>query len=332
MKFQRRPLLIFYLLVAYIFASFTWWIFFLFRISTEAYQEKKELTQLNHIYQNNAPESIENSSAISRIDKEYRRNIYMILGEGSVFLIILLVVTLKTNQSLRREYKVNRQQKNFLLSITHELRSPIASSKVALQTMLRRETLPRDKVELLLNNSLQDMDRLQGLVENILLAAKIEDHNFQIGSDACDLSEIVLSVVEKAKEAAGMRHSFQTQIKLEVMVIGDRMGLTSVITNLVENAIKYSADATTIRVNVSEEKSHAVFTIADNGFGIPDDEKKKVFQKFYRVGQEETRQTKGTGLGLYIVGRILELHKGRVTVKDNQPSGSVFEVILPKAA
>lgn len=332
MKIQRRPLLIFYLLVAYIFASFTWWILFLFRISTEAYQEKKELTQLNYIYQNKAPDSIENSSAISKIDREYRRNIYMILGEGSVFLIILLIVTLKTNQSLRREYKVNRQQKNFLLSITHELRSPIASSKVALQTMLRRESLARDKVELLLNNSLQDMDRLQGLVENILLAAKIEDHNFQIGNDACDLSEIVLSVVEKAKEAAGMHHRFETEVIPEVMVIGDRMGLTSVVTNLVENAIKYSADATTIMVKVSEEKGHALFTIADHGFGIPEEEKKKIFQKFYRVGQEETRQTKGTGLGLYIVGRILELHKGRVTVKDNLPSGSVFEVVLPKAA
>lgn len=330
MKIKRRPLLIFYLLVAYIFASFSWWIFFLVRISTEAYQEKKELTQLNFIYQNKNPDSLENSDAITKIDKEYQRKIYMIIGEGSVFLVILLAVTLKTNQSLQREYRLNRQQKNFLLSITHELRSPIASSKVALQTMLKRELLPRDKVELLLNNSLHDMDRLQGLVENILLAAKIEDHTFQIGSDACDLSEIVQSVVEKAKEASGLQHTFKTSIQPEVMVIGDRMGLTSVVTNLVENAIKYSADATLIQVAVSEENNHAVFTIADNGFGIPDTEKKKVFEKFYRIGQEETRKTKGTGLGLYIVGRILELHKGKVIVKDNQPKGSIFEVELPK--
>ncbi|HUM45563.1 MAG TPA: HAMP domain-containing sensor histidine kinase, partial [Chitinophagales bacterium] len=232
--------------------------------------------------------------------------------------------------SLQREYRLNRQQKNFLLSITHELRSPIASSKVALQTMLKRELLPRDKVELLLNNSLHDMDRLQGLVENILLAAKIEDHTFQIGSDACDLSEIVQSVVEKAKEASGLQHTFKTSIQPEVMVIGDRMGLTSVVTNLVENAIKYSADATLIQVAVSEENNHAVFTIADNGFGIPDTEKKKVFEKFYRIGQEETRKTKGTGLGPYIVGRILELHKGKAIVKDNQPKGTIFEVELPK--
>lgn len=327
---KRRPLLIFYLLVAYIFASFTWWIFFLFRISHEAYQEKKELTQLNFIYQNKTPDQVDNAAVMNGIERDYRKNVFMILGEGSVFLIILLVVTLKTNQSLRREYKVNRQQKNFLLSITHELRSPIASSKVALQTILKREALPRDKVKMLLNNSLADMDRLQGLVENILLAAKIEDHNFQIGNDACDLSEIVETIVQKAKESAGSHHRFAMDITPELLVIGDRMGLTSVVTNLVENAIKYSPDATTIAIKVSEENNHVVFRIADHGYGIPEEEKKKVFQKFYRVGQEETRQAKGTGLGLYIVGRILELHKGKVTVKDNLPKGSVFEVVLPK--
>ncbi|MGB3074379.1 MAG: HAMP domain-containing sensor histidine kinase, partial [Chitinophagales bacterium] len=258
------------------------------------------------------------------------RKVYMIIGEGTVFLVILMVVTLKTNQSLQREYKLNRQQKNFLLSITHELRSPIASSRVALQTMLKRDSLPRNKVELLLNNSLHDMDRLQLLVENILLAAKIEDHAFQIGKDACNLSEIVQTVIDKTVAASELQRVFNTDIKPEVFVIGDRMALTSVVTNLVENAIKYSADATMIEVAVSEEGKHAFFTISDHGFGIPDAEKKKVFEKFYRIGQEETRKTKGTGLGLYIVGRILELHKGKVTVKDNQPRGSVFQVELPK--
>ncbi|MBK9732530.1 MAG: HAMP domain-containing histidine kinase [Chitinophagaceae bacterium] len=330
MKIRRRPLLIFYLLVTYIFISFTWWIFLLVRINAEAYNEKKELTQLNYIYQHKVPYNDENSATFTKIDREYHRKVYMIIGEGTVFLVILMVVTLKTNQSLQREYKLNRQQKNFLLSITHELRSPIASSRVALQTMLKRDSLPRNKVELLLNNSLHDMDRLQLLVENILLAAKIEDHAFQIGKDACNLSEIVQTVIDKTVAASEFQRVFNTDIKPEVFVIGDRMALTSVVTNLVENAIKYSADATMIEVAVSEEDKHAFFTISDHGFGIPDAEKKKVFEKFYRIGQEETRKTKGTGLGLYIVGRILELHKGKVTVKDNQPRGSVFQVELPK--
>lgn len=327
---RRRPLLIFYLLVVYIFASFTWWILFLFRISAEAYNEKKELTQLNFIYQQKSPELSDNSVELNRIDREYRRKIIMILGEGSVFLIILLVVTIKTNQSLQREYKVNRLQKNFLLSITHELRSPIASSKIAMQTLLKHELLPREKAKSLLNNSLHDMDRLQGLVENILLATKIEDHTFQIGKGNCELSEIVQTAVDKAREVSGGQYLFETAIQPGVVVAGDRMGLTSVVTNLLENALKYSAAGTAIQVGVTEDEKFARITIADQGYGIPDTEKKKVFEKFYRIGQEETRKAKGTGLGLYIVDRIMALHKGKVSVRDNKPRGAVFEVELPK--
>ncbi|MBX7108074.1 MAG: GHKL domain-containing protein [Chitinophagales bacterium] len=327
---RSRPLLIFYLLVLYIFASFTWWILFLFRISAEAYNEKKELTQLNFIYQHKSPDQLDNTEELNRIDREYRRKIIMILGEGSVFLIILLVVTIKTNQSLQREYRVNRLQKNFLLSITHELRSPIASSRIALQTMLKHASLPREKEELLLTNSIHDMDRLQGLVENILLAAKIEDHTFQIGKAECDISEIVQTAVDKAKEVAAGQHSFETGIKQGVMVMGDRMGLTSVVTNLLENAMKYSPAGTVICAEVTEDDKQVRISVADQGYGIPDREKKKVFDKFYRVGQEETRKTKGTGLGLYIVDRILALHKGKVSVRDNKPAGAVFVVELPK--
>ncbi len=329
---NRKPLLIFYLLVAYIFTSFIWWIFYLTRISSEAYTEKKELSHLNYIYQNNDSQAFENSATIKAIDKEYHRKIYMIIGEGSVFLIILLVVTLKMNQSLQREYKMHLQQKNFLLSITHELRSPIASSKISLQTLEKRKNLARDKIDLLLSNSINDMDRLQSLVENLLLAAKIEGHSFQIGKDTCNLSEITSSVISKIRETNEGSRIFETDIKPNIFVLGDQMALTSVITNLIENATKYSVEASAIKVSLCEQGKDVIIKIADNGFGIPDKEKKKIFKKFYRLGQEETRQTKGTGLGLYIVHRILSLHKGKVSVRDNLPCGSIFEVVLPKTA
>ncbi|MBA3647132.1 MAG: GHKL domain-containing protein [Chitinophagales bacterium] len=326
---NRRPLLIFYLLVGYIFVAFGWWIILLARITSQAYNEKKELTELNEKFI--ARPNSNHQTELASINQDQHRKIIMIFGEGSVFLIILLIVTWKTTKSLRHEVRVNRQQKNFLLSITHELRSPIASSKVALQTLLKHPNLAKEKYEILLNNSVQDMDRLQGLVENLLLATKIEDHTFEMGKDACDLSDITKSVVEKTKEAISQRRVFETNILPDVMVLGDRMGLTSVVTNLVENAVKYSPEGNLIRVSLSEENNRAQLTVADNGFGIPDSEKKKIFQKFYRVGHEETRKARGTGLGLYIVDRILALHQGKVSVKDNQPNGSVFEVSLPKA-
>ena len=183
---------------------------------------------------------------------------------------------------------------------------------------------------MLLGNSLNDMERLQGLVENLLLAAKIEDHTFSIGQETCDLSEIVLQVVQKLKLTTGLQRKFEMNVLPGIEVIGDRMGLTSVITNLVENAIKYTSDGASISILLNDENNIAAFRIADNGPGIPEAEKKKIFQKFYRVGHEETRKTKGTGLGLYIVKKILALHNGTVSVKDNSPRGTIFEVALPK--
>jgi len=327
---RRRTIIIFYFLVGYIFLSFGWWVMLLIRINEEAFVEKRDLIRLS--YKGQAQMSMEQTSQIHDIERQRKKKIYMVIGEGVTSLIILVTMTWMMDRSLRREVKLMNQQKNFLLSVTHELRSPIASSKIALQTMLKHGQLPEEKKETLLTNSVSDMDRLQMLVENLLLAARIEDHTFRIGHDACDLTEIVEQVMDKIKETYGSSHVFVLSLQPSVMVIGDRMGLTSVITNLVENAIKYSSEGSKISINLDEENEKIVFRIADNGFGIPDAEKKKIFQKFYRVGQEETRRTKGTGLGLYIVKKILTMHRGSVMVKDNAPQGSVFEVVLPKVA
>src|SRR6185295_10938010 len=244
MMMRRRSILTFYVLVGYIFISFAWWVLLLIRINDEAFQEKRDLLQLS--YSKESMQPFDQSPQIKAIDSERRRKVYMITGEGSVFLGILIVMTIMMNRSLRREVKLQQVQKNFLLSITHELRSPIASSKVAMQTLLKHSDLPKDKIETLLHNSISDMDRLHTRSENLLLAAKIEDHKFRIGRDACDLSEIVGEVVKKIQGTSGEQRQFDLSLEKEIMVIGDRSGLTSVITNLVENAVKYSVEGSQI--------------------------------------------------------------------------------------
>ncbi len=326
---KRSSILLFYVMMTYIFIAFAWWVYLLREINNQAFEEKRDLLKLNYAQQHH-DQLFSDSPAVKTIEAERKRKVYMITGEGSTFLAILVLLTLMMNRSLRGEVKMQRQQKNFLLSITHELRSPIASSKIAMHTLLKHKDLPPDKIQGLLHNSISDMDRLHTLVENLLLAAKIEDHSFRIGHDVCDLSVIVEHVIKKIRETYEVDREFQLQIKNEIMVIGDRSGLTSVITNLVENAVKYSVEGSKISIALNDEDHRVIFRIADNGLGIPDDEKKKIFQKFYRVGQEETRRTKGTGLGLYIVKKILALHRGSVRVIDNPPGGSVFEVVLPK--
>jgi two-component system phosphate regulon sensor histidine kinase PhoR len=103
-----------------------------------------------------------------------------------------------------------------------------------------------------------------------------------------------------------------------------------VLINLVENAIKYSPQKTQIQVALQEDEGSVYLIVADNGIGIADDDKTKVFTKFYRVGNEDTRKTKGTGLGLYIVKRFMEIYSGQIELKDNSPQGTIFTLRFPK--
>jgi signal transduction histidine kinase len=107
------------------------------------------------------------------------------------------------------------------------------------------------------------------------------------------------------------------------------MMLRMAVNNLIENAVKYSPSPNPIDITLARSNSESVIRVSDQGAGVPDSEKKKIFNKFYRAGNEETRRAKGTGLGLYITSKIVSQHKGRIIVKDNTPSGSIFEITLP---
>jgi signal transduction histidine kinase len=104
------------------------------------------------------------------------------------------------------------------------------------------------------------------------------------------------------------------------------------LNNLLENAVKYTPADKPVTISLQLKNNSAVIQIADNGPGIPDAEKGKVFNKFYRIGNEETRKSKGTGLGLYLTSKIIKQHNGKIAVMDNVPSGCIFEIMLPVSA
>ena len=118
------------------------------------------------------------------------------------------------------------------------------------------------------------------------------------------------------------------EIEPKIEISGDKFALTSVVTNLIENAVKYSKPCQTVDVKLFSRDGQVHFQVADHGIGIADDEKSRIFNRFYRVGSEETRNTKGTGLGLYIVKQVLDKHEASIRVKDNRPEGSIFEVVF----
>lgn len=286
---MRKPLVIFYFLILYALAELIWWGFLLVKAQP-------------------------NKTA-------------MILGEGAVFLLLFILGALQLHKALRKERKLHDQQKNFLLSVTHELKSPLASIKLYLETILKRQ-LDREQQHGFLKNSLKDIERLDDLVENMLIATKIENKSYTFPKDEFNFSDLVVKIIERLQIHTCSTQTIKADIQPDVYLTGDRFALTSVVTNLIENAVKYSPPCEEIAVNLTAANGTVNLQVADKGIGINDEEKLRIFDKFYRVGSEDTRKTKGTGLGLYIVRQVLNNHQAQIKVKNNRPSGSIFEVIF----
>ena len=289
MKRFKKPITIFYFLVLYALAELTWWGYLL--IASNA------------------------------------KRMPMILGEGSVFLIILLVGIYFFQRTIKKESEVHQQQQNFLLSVTHELKSPLAAIKLVLQTLVKRD-LTKDKRDQLIGNSIEDVGRLDDLVENMLLATRIENNSYSYPKELFDFSELVKSIFDRAIITSENTRNFQQQIEEKISIMGDRFALGSLINNILENAIKYSPNAALVQVQLYQQSNKIFFIVADQGVGIAESERQKIFQKFYRSGNELTRQNKGTGLGLFIVEQVAKNHQAKVVVSNNQPKGTIFEIIF----
>jgi two-component system phosphate regulon sensor histidine kinase PhoR len=249
----------------------------------------------------------------------------MVLGETSVFLFIFFVGAYYLQKAIDQERKLHHQQKNFLLSVTHELKSPLASIKLYLQTILKRELDPAQQKSFI-TNSLKDIERLDDLVENMLLATKIESNSYTFPKENFNLSELVNSVAGRLQIHTCSSQIIKLSVQQGIMLKGDKFALTSVVTNLIENAVKYSPPCAEVQVSLKRSNGQIQFIVADSGIGINDQEKSRIFDKFYRVGSEDTRKTKGTGLGLFIVKQVLDKHQASIKVNNNQPSGTIFEV------
>ncbi|MFM8951260.1 MAG: sensor histidine kinase, partial [Bacteroidota bacterium] len=176
-----------------------------------------------------------------------------------------------------------------------------------------------------------ETDRIHMLLEDTLTAARIESRNFELNMELVDWSDCCSSVVHRKSIEWEGKRQLQVDVEDGIRVQGDQQALISVLVNLLDNADKYSPKEGVIRVQLKSKDQEAVLSVSDNGPGVPASERQAVFQKFYRLGNEETRRTTGTGLGLYIVKSLVSLHKGKVAISENQPVGTVFRVTLPIA-
>ena len=295
--------------------AFGWWAILLNKKNEENYHLKNRILHVDKSY------------SVQDIKLEYRNQQKMIIGEGLVFGISLLFGLFLINKAFWTEIKVNKSRSNFLLSVTHELKTPIASLKLINKT-LATKNLSSEKNKTLLKAAGEEGRRIESLVSNILTAAQIEQ-SYSYNMEPMDLTELISKYIHRTYTLNGI-HRVKQDLGEHIMADVDQEAFTSVLNNLLDNAIKYAPDDSHIDVVLNQNTNQVTFQVIDQGIGITDIEKKQVLQKFYRTGNEETRESKGTGLGLFIVKQIVHAHHGSIRIQDNNPKGTIFEIILPK--
>jgi signal transduction histidine kinase len=314
---------IYALLLVYIIAALSFWWISLEKQSRIIYQQER--TVLNQRLDSNTT-PVAHARAEEEIEARRKTRSHQYLGEGVTFLAIILIGAAVVYTTYRFSIRLSRQQHNFMLSVTHELKSPIAAMKLTLET-IRKHSLEPMQQQKLLDRCILESDRLNELCNNILIASQMEGGQYKHQGEPADLSALTIAAAEEYR----MRYPDRFSVAVEpgIIVTGDELLLSMAINNLLENAVKYTPADELVTVQLKRRERRAVLQVSDKGAGIPEAERTKIFDKFYRMGNEETRKTKGTGLGLYLTKMIFRSLKGSITVRDNKPSGSIFEVVLP---
>lgn len=254
-----------------------------------------------------------------------------LLSLGTLCFLLVLLGTVIYLALTVKEINLNRRQSNFIDSVTHELKSPIASLKLYLQTLHRRPVSDSER-DSFYNFMLDDVERLDHLINHLLDAGRLEKEISDQDLEDIDLPELL----RECAHAVCVRYRVSTDtIKLRLkpcVVKARRVDLDMVFRNLIDNAMKYAGSPPDVSISSRVTRAgKARVQVSDNGNGIPRQLRRKIFGRFVRVGSELEREKPGTGLGLYIVRTLVKRHKGRVLVRDRLAGGTTFDVELPNA-
>ena len=311
-KRLRTIYILYWFLLTYVIAALVFWFIALNRQNAEL-----SLYRLEMIDENDKNYSLKESDIL---DSKNRKTTQY-LGEGITFFLLIVAGAAFVFRAINRQLYQSQQQQHFMMAITHELKTPIAVTKLNLETLQKR-TLNSEQQQKLISTTIQEADRLNALCNNMLLTTQIEAGGYQIIKEKINLAELAKTCVHDFTVRYPHR-KIEALINEEVFVMGDTMLLQLAVNNLLDNAIKYSGKEDKISLSIECSKILVKLCITDEGPGIFPAEKEKIFVKYYRGA---SRQTKGTGLGLYLTKKIMEQHNGSIHVSDNVPHGSIFEI------
>lgn len=301
-----------------------WWTILLNKKNYETFETKIELIKKEFSTATYHEKSMVEQH--QQIKGEYERQRTMIYGEAIVFGLMMIAGIWLIFHTFKKEYALSQQQNNFLLSITHELKTPLASIGLTLDTFKNRK-LTDQQTQTLTSNALEETKRLENIVDNLLVTSRLQTKPI-LNKERFNLSKMVAELSAKLKSIYADQE-IKNEIEEGVEISADYEAFKIVMKNLMENALKYSPKKGSISIRSFEDKEGLAISCEDYGSGISDHEKKRVTEKFYRVGSEETRKTKGTGLGLYLADQIVNAHGYELTISDNVPHGTIVNIKIP---
>ena len=305
--------IVYWILIVYIIAELSWWF-----IALERQNRQMSLYRLMELKADD-PSYLQK---VENITADEKRKTAQYIGEGATFLLISLLGAVFVYRSVRKQIRLSQQQQNFMMAVTHELKTPIAIAKLNVETVQKHQ-LEQEKQQKLLKMAVLEINRLDTLANNILISSQLEAGGYTLTKEEIDLSVLATTALQDFRNRFPER-KWQAEIDKELFITGDRLLLQIMINNLLENAVKYSPVTGIVTLKAQQNKNKVLVSIADEGPGIPDAEKQRIFDRFYRIGNEAQRKTKGTGLGLYLCRKIAADHNAAITVTNNSPQGSNF--------
>lgn len=253
---------------------------------------------------------------------------WVVMAEGLVMLAVILAGVYIIFVYWNRQSRLYHQQGSFISQVTHELKSPLASIQLHLETIRMRQ-LPKEKLDGFVATMLSDTERLHYLINNLLMTARLEQRRKPQERRLTDISALVTEYVERERSNLPQGGVISMEVAPGLKYLADPEEIGIVLRNLFENAVLYSPGTPDITVRLARTALGLQFSISDRGRGLDGAELKKVFDKFYRV-QTAGENVRGTGLGLYIVSTIISAYGGKVTAaSDGSGLGCTFTITLP---
>ena len=235
-------------------------------------------------------------------------------------------------RDVTRERRLERVRAEFVATVSHELRTPLASLHGAALTLREHGDLAAETKRDLLDMIASQSQRLADLVEEILITGQLDSGSLRVSSEPFDAEELVRFVADDAGLRVGERRTIEVDVPSGLpLVYGDAGRTRQVLSNLVDNAAKYSPDGSRIEITVGAHDEHVRFSVSDEGLGIPLNEQEQIFEKFYRLDPDHRRGVSGSGLGLYICRELVRSMNGRIFVESDLGRGATFTVELPVA-